>query len=304
MRSREREKAKGKHVTKRDRRIVEAVFYARYMTRKQIARLFFPSEICSNCGNRMVILYRKGLLDRRVLLRDQPVVNYLGLQGRRYIAETLGLDQKYVDDIAGVDGKTMTVHDLGVTDVYVSLARQCEKHNWTLEYQNARMLELKKWPVQPDGVFRIAEVKREAFIEYTDALPTAMEMRGKLKGYAQLFGDAPTPILWFTNSRTNIHWLVKHVRGWAYEDYCLVGLLEEDFLTEAVWKWVNGEELVRFIPRKEVEGRLNPPCQPMPADATRGERECVIPTAREHPSPSESPSGALPAVTRKPGPLL
>ena len=255
----QRSERKYVHFTERDGLIVQAVFLARYLTNRQIGRLFFPNEESSACRTRTRYLFDKGYLKKRPSPINEPDVFYLGLRGRKHVSQTLNCPQDYVDRVAGVAGEARAVsHDLAVSDLYVSLVLQCRERHWTLKWQNARMLELRGWPVQPDGRFRIEELNKEAFIEYTDALPSKKQMDGKLKGYAELFGDDPVPILWFFSSKTKLHQLHRYVKGWPYEDWVLMGLVEEDFLTRPVWKWVGSKELVVFVARHEIikaEGR-------------------------------------------------
>jgi len=251
----ERIARKYKHFTERDGLIVQAVFFARYLMNRQIGRLFFRSADSSACRTRTRILFDKGYLRKRFAFPNQPDVFYLGLQGRRYIAKALNYPQEEVDKIAGVEGEgdassLAMNHELAVADLYVNAALECRQHGWTLEWQNARMLELKRLGVQPDACLRIPEVGRQAFIELTIALPTKEEMGRKLAGYKEVLeAYGGVPILWFAPTEAKLGQLQRLAEGWIYRDWILFGLLAgtEGFLTRKMWRWSESATPVRFI---------------------------------------------------------
>ena len=73
-------------ITTRDLAVVEAVFAARYMTHRQIGRLFFGGDTSSHGRQRVRYLFDLDYLRKRVAAPNEPDIYYLGLEGRRYIA--------------------------------------------------------------------------------------------------------------------------------------------------------------------------------------------------------------------------
>ena len=253
----ERRERKGIHFTQRDREIVQAVFYARYLTSRQVARLFFKNTLSSSCKKRVRYLFDKGYLKKRLVNPSELDIYYLGLQGRHYIAQTVdSYPQDVVDKIAGVGGEgevvsLMVRHELALSSLYVSAIMQCLQFGWQLVWQNTRMLELQRLGVQPDAYFQA--YNRKAFIEFTAVLPSRSEMQRKLDGYLPLLEQrGGVPILWFTTSKAKLEYLFKTAKGWLYQDYILFGLIEDnnEFLTKPIWKWSEQKEPVPFIALK------------------------------------------------------
>jgi len=253
-----RTERRGIHFTKRDGAIVEAVFYARYLTNRQVARLFFEDKVSSSCKYRIRCLYDRKYLSKRDVYPNEPDIYYLGVRGRHYIAKALdGYSQEEVNKMAGVGGEgeapvLMMKHDLTMSGLYANAVMQCREHGWVLEWQNARVLELKRLGVQPDAHFRVTGegLDKRAFIEFTSVLPTHTEMRQKLEGYRALLESlAGVPILWFTTSKSKLEQLARWINEWIYHDWILLGLIEDDseFLTRKMWRWSEKDELVQFI---------------------------------------------------------
>lgn len=257
----ERTPRKGIYFTKRDGAIVQAVYTARYLSTRQIARLFFEGKLSSSCKKRIRYLFDAGYLRKRQVNQSESDIYYLGLQGRHYIAKTeINADPKIIEQVAGVAGggelpSLMMSHELTLSGLYVSAVMQCCSHNLNLEWQNARLLELAKLGVQPDAYLRVSgdAVKRRGLIEFTAVLPSKSEMGKKLAGYKSLLEQrGGVPILWFTTSKSKLEYLLKATKGWLYQDYILFGLIEDcsEFLTKPIWRWSEQKEPVPFISLK------------------------------------------------------
>jgi len=89
-------------ITERDQRILEAVFVCRYLSTRQLARLFFTST--SRARTRLPELEKKGYLQKRSVYlvaptRDHPGVRetvwHLTKAGFESVAETLGSEEGY-----------------------------------------------------------------------------------------------------------------------------------------------------------------------------------------------------------------
>ncbi len=243
------------HFTKRDKEIVQAVFYARYLNTEQIAALFFNGKRSSSCRKRLRYLYDEKYLDKRTVesVSDQDVY-FVGLRGRHFLKGVVPFSGLEIDKIAGVtgNGNDFLKHDLTLSWLYVNAILGCREHNWSLEWKNARMLEMEKLSVQPDAYLK---TEKEAFIEFTDVLPSEREMRSKLNGYRTLLeAKGGVLVLWFTTSKRNFGFLSKHVKGFLYHDWILLGFIEDkgNFLTKPMWKWTEKEELIRFLKPHEI----------------------------------------------------
>jgi len=89
-------------ITERDGRILEAVFVCRYLSTRQLARLFFGST--SRARTRLPELEKKGYLDKRSVYVVPPVKDHPGVRetvwhltkaGFGSVAETLGSEEAY-----------------------------------------------------------------------------------------------------------------------------------------------------------------------------------------------------------------
>lgn len=89
-------------ITGRDQRILEAVFVCRYLSTRQLARLFFNST--SRARTRLPELEKKGYLDKRSVYLVSPVKDHPGIResvwhltkgGFESVVETLGSEEPY-----------------------------------------------------------------------------------------------------------------------------------------------------------------------------------------------------------------
>ncbi|MBC7255924.1 MAG: replication-relaxation family protein [Chloroflexi bacterium] len=242
-------------ITDRDLAIVEAVFRARYLTNRQIARLFFSEGAFSSCKKRIRYLFDKGYLKKRPAFPNEPDIYYLGLKGKRYIASLGEYTKEAIDRIAGVSGGEaeepflMMRHELSLSQLYVNATLECRRHGWQLYWENSRMLELRRLGVQPDAFLRVGE--RAAFLEFTAALPTREEMARKMAGYERLLEEVEgrAVVLWLTTSGAKMGQLWQGISKSLYPDYFLLGLIEEagEFLTRPIWRWCRAEGKVAFL---------------------------------------------------------
>jgi len=89
-------------ITERDGRLLEAVFLCRYLSTRQLARLFFNST--SRARTRLPELEKKGYLEKRSVYLIPPVKDHPGVRetvwhltkgGFDSVAETLGSEETY-----------------------------------------------------------------------------------------------------------------------------------------------------------------------------------------------------------------
>jgi hypothetical protein len=255
----ERSKRQGIRLTARDLQIVEAVFEARYLTNRMITRLLFSPTTFSTCKQRLRYLYDLGYLAKRQAQVNEPDVYYLGLQGRRYIVSRGEYSKDDVEAIAGVSGGEasapilMMEHELTLSRLYVDARLECAQYGWKLRWRNARMLELLKLGIQPDGWLEVsgAQSSQQAYIEFTAVMPTKPEMASKLARYEAHWQaqDTPTPVLWLTTSRSKLDLLRQGIGHSTYRDCFLRGSIEEagSFLTQRMWLWSESEQMVQWI---------------------------------------------------------
>ena len=258
---RERE---GVYLTARDLRVVQSVFAARYLTARQIGRLLFGRANSSHCRSRLRVLFDLGYLRKRDVGQNDPDVYYLGLQGRRYLAEAGVCSRSLADRVAGVSGEgagapgLMMAHELALSELYVEARLEAEGYGWALVWRNARLLELEELGVQPDAWLQVRHGGRsqEAYLEMTAAMPAAVELAGKLEGYRALWerGGRSCAVLWLTGSSPHAARILRAVRRTAYGDCFLVGLIEEArrFLTRRMWRWgdaqhADGADMVQWL---------------------------------------------------------
>jgi hypothetical protein len=260
-------KRDGARLTARDLQVVAAVFEARYLTARQIGRLFFGRADASRCRSRMRLLFDLDYLRKRAVGQNDPDIYYLGLQGRRHLAETGACPRDLADRVAGTSGEgadapaLMMRHELTVSRLYVEARLEAARHGWELDWRNARMLELESLGIQPDAWLQVSHRgnAREAFLEFTAAMPSAAELNGKLEGYQRLWErtQRPCAVLWFTTSRVKANRLLEGTRSSLFRDCFLVGLIEDarGFLTRPMWRWADADE----EERDDVVQWLQPP---------------------------------------------
>jgi hypothetical protein len=248
---RERE---GVYLTARDLRVVEAVFAARYLTGRQIGRLLFGRANSSHCRSRLRVLFDLGYLRKRPVGQNDPDVYYLGLQGRRYLAEAGVCSRSLADRVAGVSGEgagapgLMMAHDLALSELYVEARLETEGYGWALSWRNARMLELEQLGVQPDAWLLVSSGagQQEAYLEFTAAMPSAAEISDKLEGYRAHWerSKRPCAVLWLASAQPHAASILETVRTGAYGDCFLVGLIDDarGFLTRRMWRWGDGQD--------------------------------------------------------------
>jgi hypothetical protein len=244
-------------LTARDLQAVVAVFEARYLTNRQIGRLLFGREDSSHARQRLRYLFDLDYVRKREAGPNEPDIYYLGLKGRRYVAAQGLCDRETADRVAGVAGDDvatpalMMSHELTLSGLYVSARLQCQRLGWGLHWRNARWLELERLGMQPDGwlaVYTGADPEtppRQAYLEFTAAMPTGPELRGKLARYRAYWERTrvPAAVLWFTTSRRKADALLEAIHQDPYRDCYLVGLIEDSaaFLTAPIWRWGDRE---------------------------------------------------------------
>jgi hypothetical protein len=139
-------------------------------------------------------------------------------------------------------------HDLKLARILVHTICQTANFGVTVEWKNTRMLEMEKLGVQPDAWVSLTRnnKSKQAYIEFTSALPTKEEWKRKINGY-ELILDSTTPILWFTTSNQKINSIQKAVINSPIGSNVLVGLIENvgQFVTGKVW-W-SGESQVQWL---------------------------------------------------------
>jgi hypothetical protein len=239
--------------------MVEAVFEARYLTNQLLARLLFQPTTFSTCKQRLRYLYDLRYLAKRQTPVNEPDVYFLGLQGKRHIVSLGEYSKPVVERIAGVAGSEasapllMMAHELTLARLYVAAHLQCAQYGWQLRWRNARMLELLKLGIQPDGWLEVSGAQRsqQAYIEFTAVMPTRLELASKVAHYEAYWQtqETPTPVLWLTTSRSKLNLLRQAIGHSSYQDYFLRGLLDEAgaFLTQRMWCWSESEEMIPWI---------------------------------------------------------
>ncbi len=249
----------GIRLTDLDFQMVEAVLYARYMTNRALVRLFFKPTTSSWCRQRVRYLYDLRYLNKRRAYMNEPDIYFLGLRGKRYIVSLEGYTKEQVDKIAGVSGGRakapilMMNHELTVSRLYTNARLECREYGWHMRWRNTRMLELERLGVEPDAWIEVIneDKHRQAFIEFTAAMPTKRELSEKIERYEGYWERTrqPIPVLWLTTSRSKANRLWEGMLQSTYRDYFLVGLIEDagHFLTRPIWRWSESEEQVRWV---------------------------------------------------------
>ena len=255
----QRRQRSGIRLTERDLKTVEAVFEARYMTNQLIARLLYKPTTFSSCKQRLRYLFDLGYLKKRKAQVNQPDVYYLGLIGKRYIVPLGQYTREEVDAIAGVGGvgavapSLMLRHELTLSKLYVNARLECRHHGWDMHWENTRILERERLGIEPDARIVVinGQKSKQAFIEFTAAMPSAKELADKIAAYEAYWErtERPVPVLWFTTSRNKINRLKEGVLKSVYRDYFLLGLIEDaaEFLTGPIWWWSEAEEMIQWL---------------------------------------------------------
>ena len=243
------------HLTAKDLLTLEALFYARYLTNRQVCQLFFSPSTFSWCKQRLRYLFDGGYIRKRPAYPNEPDIYFLGLKGRKYVASLGRFSREDVDKIAGVKGACpaptlMMNHELTLSSLYVNAVLECRKYDLKLMWKNARMLEMEKLGIQPDACLEVEGTQHhEAFLEFTAVMPSKAEMKRKLEGYGELFETHAVPILWLTTSRSKLNQLRQSILKSPYKDYFALGLIDEagEFLTRRMWWWSESDEPVEFV---------------------------------------------------------
>ena len=246
-------------LTDRDFKTVVAVFEARYMTNRMIARLFYKPTTFSWCKQRVRYLFDLGYLKKRKAHVNEPDIYFVGLKGRRHIASLGEYPQELVDKIAGVSGGRaeapllMMNHDLTLSRLYVNARVACKQFSWAMRWKNARLLELEELGVQPDAWIEVTnrDKTKQSFIEFTAVVPTKSELSDRIGRYEEYWErtKTPVPVLWLTTSQSKLNQLRRGVLAATYKDYFLLGLIENvgRFLTGPIWRWSESEEMVSWL---------------------------------------------------------
>lgn len=241
-------------ITERDLAVVQAVFEARYMTNRQIGRLLFGQADSSHGRQRLRYLYDLDYVRKRAAGPNEPDIYYLGLKGRQYIASQGAWARAQVDRITGVSGDNVATpalmmrHELTLARLYVNARLESRQYGWEMTWKNTRMLEMERLGIEPDGWIGLIHgaKTREAYIEFTAALPSAAEMESKLARYQAHWEGTQRgiPVLWLTTAARKANWLLEKIRTSEYRDCYLVGLIEDagSFLTQRMWRWGDAED--------------------------------------------------------------
>lgn len=253
----EPERIKYKHFTERDKKVVESVFFARYLTSQQIQRLHFGSDTRANY--RLHILVANGYLRKRKVGYTDCDIYFLKAKGKHYIEEELKYEREYVKKVSGIPETSEDApmkHDLTLSNLYVEATLECKAYGWELEWENTQMLKQRSLGFEPDAYLRVTKSKsKEAFIEYTSATTSYTEIRKKLLTYEGYFqAEHFTPVLWFISSRAKLNLLRKLVTESIYAEYFLIGSIEDKsgYLTKAMWHLQGSEDKIRFLSPPET----------------------------------------------------
>lgn len=239
-------------LTERDYQAVRHVYFARYLTNRQVCRLLYTPTTFSYCKQRIRYLYDLGWLKKRATQPHEMDIYYLGLKGRRWLEAQGSADASQVAGVRG-EGGLMMSHDLTLSTLYVNAVLEARQFGWTLVWKSGRTLELEKLGVQPDAYVRVQGPKgvKEAYIEFTGVLPTADELAKRLWAYGSLYERLKKgiPLLWLTTSRSKLERLKRGLAGYTYQDYVLLGLIEDAsaFLTKTMWWWCKSTEMIGWI---------------------------------------------------------
>ena len=224
------------------------------MTLAQIARLFYTPTTFSYCKQRCRYLFDGGYLRKRRVNQNDPDIYYLGLQGRKHVASVSGWGRAEVDRLAGVSGSNRTTpalmmrHELTLSRLYVNARLECRAHGWSMQWKNTRMLEMERLGLEPDAWIGLSgrRGQREAYVEFTAAMPSHSEMAGKLSRYEDFWAarDKAVPVLWLSTSRGKANRLLEAIRRSEYRDCFLVGQIEDAgrWLTGTIWRWGDAED--------------------------------------------------------------
>jgi hypothetical protein len=240
--------------------ILEHLYHARYLTVNHVWQLCFTQGEVKYAGEHLRELKGWGYLLTRNRLVNEPAIYYLAVRGKHWLVKQGYCELDEIHKTAGVAGGTEVPmpHDLTLSSLYVAFVLQCRKYGWTYLWKNTRQLklELGKVRIEPDAWLSITGKKGsvEAYVEFTDVLPSTGEMNAKLKGYRALYAIVGmTPVLWFTTTPNKLERLARMAKGFEYRDYLFFGLVEDksQFLTGKVWR-LGDEAEVNFI-EKPVE---------------------------------------------------
>lgn len=134
------EERPGLRLTERDKKILEAVYTHRVLTRPQIETLLFPDSDYTRANRRLKRLFHHGFLDRAEQPQTlsegrKPLLYMLDERGAELLASMRGVDREEIDwqpyhnDV----GHPFLEHQLDTNRVRVAIERAAEKRGWEIE---------------------------------------------------------------------------------------------------------------------------------------------------------------------------
>jgi hypothetical protein len=287
-----------RHLTERDRWLLQMVFEHHVLTTDQITQLCYPSRRCANA--RLRLLYQWGLVHRfqpQRTLGSHPMHYVLDTAGALVLAHQLGTDLKTLGyDRMREIGRAYSLqlgHTVGCNSLFAALVHQGRRPGasgrLTAWWSASRCAGLWGDIVSPDGYGRWRDHDREVdwFLEFDFGTETLARLAVKIPRYAKLAAATGiiTPLLfWFPSAHRETHArraLATSVHGLEVPGQVPVATTSPGN-DSAGWQSLAGTDRVRLADLHRLFPHL--PALERPSDTPAG------PTAL--PAPDPMPPGA------------
>jgi len=269
-------------LTDRDKRVIEAVYQFRFLTRDQIKLLEFDNGSMTACQRRLSLLFHNGYL----AAIQKPVPGGYGSSKRAYCLSKKGKelisftnDGKEITDIKWNEKNNkiefyFLEHILAINDVRIAFINAALNSDyevdWVPEWEIKAMKEKvndpenpnKTLPITPDSFFALISKDKKAcyFLEVDRATESNHRWRDKIRGYVEYvksgnyyekFKSKALRVLAVTTSPDRMANLINTTKTVDNAYFFLFTTFSEvqknNPIFGSVWKTTGKEDLVRLL---------------------------------------------------------
>jgi hypothetical protein len=270
-------------LTDRDKRIVEAVYQLRFLTRDQIRKLEFDKGSMTACQRRLSLLFHNGYLS--AVHKPIPTgygsskrVYCLSKKGAALIAHLYGEKEARKIKWNEKQNKVETFfieHTLAINDVRIAFFKEVlEDKAYELSWSDEK--EVKAWkekvddpdnqgktlPVTPDSFLSLTGNKKKAnyFLEVDRATESNRRWKNKVRGYVEYvlsgkyyekFKSEALRIITVTTTQERLNNLLKTTKSVNHADFFLFTtfgqIKDNNVLFGNIWKDPATNSLTRLV---------------------------------------------------------
>jgi len=270
-------------LTDRDKRVIEAVYQLRFLTRDQIKLLEFKEGSMTACQRRLSLLYHNGYLSAV----HKPIPSGYGSSKRVYCLSKKGAgliahlySEKEAREIKWNEKQNKVElffieHTLAINDVRIAFLKEVLE---TKEYDLFWFpeSEVKSWkekvndpensgktlPITPDAFLYLTGNKKKAnyFLEVDRATESNRRWRDKVRGYVEYvlsgkyyekFKSEALRIITITTTQERLNNLLKTTKSVKHADFFLFTTFKQikdnDVLFGKIWKDLATNSLTKLV---------------------------------------------------------